>query len=69
VSKQKTRKFPGLGKPVFKIPFTRLFPDLYGNGTDAEESEIETSVRASQEAPLDKPAGKGMKSGLMAGIA
>lgn len=48
ISKQKTRKFAGLGKPVFKIKFTKLFPDQYGNGTDAEESDF-SSVRASQE--------------------
>ena len=47
VSKQKTRKFPGLGKPIFKIKFSKMFPDLYGNGTDAEETDDMSSVRAS----------------------
>jgi len=28
---QKTRKFPGLGAPVFKIDFQALFPEAYGD--------------------------------------
>jgi hypothetical protein len=29
LSRQKTRKFPGLGPSVFKIDFAKLFPEIY----------------------------------------
>jgi len=30
LSRQKTRKFPGLNDPVFKVDFAKLFPDSVG---------------------------------------
>jgi len=34
LSRQKTRKFPGLGDPVFKVDFAKLFPESVGKDMD-----------------------------------
>ena len=34
LSRQKTRKFPGLGDPIFKVDFAKLFPESVGKDQD-----------------------------------
>ena len=48
LSRQKTRKFPGLGPSVFKIDFAKLFPDIYGKEQDQIASA--TSLAGSEQA-------------------
>lgn len=39
LSRQKTRKFAGLGASVFKVNFEALFPDQYGKKEDVTASQ------------------------------
>ena len=54
LSRQKTRKFAGLGAPVFKVDFGALFPDQYG--------KKEEGVTASQVLDKEEPEIKEKKS-------
>jgi len=50
LSRQKTRKFPGLGPSVFKIDFAKLFPEIYGAQKEQDQLASATSFTGSEQA-------------------
>lgn len=45
LSRQKTRKFAGLGASIFKVDFEKLFPDAYGKKEEGN-TESQNSLNA-----------------------
>lgn len=69
MSKRATRKFPGLGAPVFKIDFEKQFGTAYSSldGQEGEDKEVDTKLSRPGSSKMGKRPPSSPKKGAKGG--